>query len=508
MYRIPFGGVCLSPAVLIALLVTVGLAASAVPCSATSVAEVEIEEHHEVIVVGAGIAGLSAATFLAEDGWEVLVLEKNDRPGGRTVSGQYRGVSYPLGTEYLGEPEGALQDLISLAGVDLLEIPAPMDAVYHDGEFHVGEAEITHLMVDQGGLEEFNDFAETVMDVYSEMEDNLPELTPLLAELDRISARQWFAHSGFPQFYADKYNVTSIGLFGANLGEISALSAIPEIGFDFEGFSPLDQEDLQDWEDEEQESSGAYSFAGGITDLTGALAARLEERLRLQATVKQVVRMEEEGEEYFLVTYEDGSGGVHTLSSDAVVMAVPAPVALAIGEYALSEEQQSLIAEIPFAPFVTAAFFSEEPIWEEAFDLAVPDGWFFTDVYDGTWMAKAADPRVAESGVHIICVYIGPTSFANLAILNMEDQELLDAVFGDLERLFPGVRDKVTGHAIHRFRYAYPIMTPGAYSRLARLNELNREGVYLAGDWMLYPTFEAAAESGRLAARGAAEYLD
>lgn len=36
-----------------------------------------------VIVIGAGIGGLTAATHLAKQGWHVTVLEKNSRPGGR-----------------------------------------------------------------------------------------------------------------------------------------------------------------------------------------------------------------------------------------------------------------------------------------------------------------------------------------------------------------------------------------------------------------------------------------
>ncbi|MCG7859773.1 FAD-dependent oxidoreductase, partial [Flavihumibacter sediminis] len=33
-----------------------------------------------VIIIGAGFAGLSAASFMAKAGWKVTVLEKNDQP--------------------------------------------------------------------------------------------------------------------------------------------------------------------------------------------------------------------------------------------------------------------------------------------------------------------------------------------------------------------------------------------------------------------------------------------
>jgi len=44
-------------------------------------------EKFEVIVVGAGLAGLAAAWKLAEKGVEVLVLERGDYPGAKNVTG-------------------------------------------------------------------------------------------------------------------------------------------------------------------------------------------------------------------------------------------------------------------------------------------------------------------------------------------------------------------------------------------------------------------------------------
>ncbi|MFN5932504.1 MAG: FAD-dependent oxidoreductase, partial [Sphingobacteriales bacterium] len=37
----------------------------------------------KVIVIGSGFAGLSAASFMAKEGWSVTVLEKHPIPGGR-----------------------------------------------------------------------------------------------------------------------------------------------------------------------------------------------------------------------------------------------------------------------------------------------------------------------------------------------------------------------------------------------------------------------------------------
>ena len=40
------------------------------------------------------------------------------------------------------------------------------------------------------------------------------------------------------------------------------------------------------------------------------------------------------------------------------------------------------------------------------------------------------------------------------------------------------------------------------------INKLNTGSLILAGDYMIYPTFEAAADSGEIAAERVMEYLD
>lgn len=46
-------------------------------------------QKQKIIVVGAGIAGLTAAKTLMQKGHEVLVLEARDRIGGRIWTSQY-----------------------------------------------------------------------------------------------------------------------------------------------------------------------------------------------------------------------------------------------------------------------------------------------------------------------------------------------------------------------------------------------------------------------------------
>ncbi|HSK11692.1 MAG TPA: phytoene desaturase family protein [Phnomibacter sp.] len=57
------------------------------------------------IVIGSGFAGMSAASFLARDGWQVTVLEKHDQPGGRARLMQAEGFTFDMGPSWYWMPD-------------------------------------------------------------------------------------------------------------------------------------------------------------------------------------------------------------------------------------------------------------------------------------------------------------------------------------------------------------------------------------------------------------------
>lgn len=74
------------------------------------------------LVVGAGLAGLSAARFLADRGIEVTVLEARDRVGGRVWSGRLENDEIvELGAEWIMEGDDAIFELGSRFDLDLVE---------------------------------------------------------------------------------------------------------------------------------------------------------------------------------------------------------------------------------------------------------------------------------------------------------------------------------------------------------------------------------------------------
>jgi phytoene desaturase len=54
----------------------------------------------KVVVIGSGFAGLSAASFMAKAGWEVVVLEKQEIPGGRARQLKENGFVFDMGPSW------------------------------------------------------------------------------------------------------------------------------------------------------------------------------------------------------------------------------------------------------------------------------------------------------------------------------------------------------------------------------------------------------------------------
>lgn len=59
----------------------------------------------DIVIIGAGFAGISAAALLAKTGHEVTVLEKNDQPGGRARVWEHEGFRFDMGPSWYWMPD-------------------------------------------------------------------------------------------------------------------------------------------------------------------------------------------------------------------------------------------------------------------------------------------------------------------------------------------------------------------------------------------------------------------
>ncbi|WP_253885418.1 NAD(P)/FAD-dependent oxidoreductase [Actinokineospora diospyrosa] len=93
----------------------------------------------DIVVVGAGLAGLAAAKTLSAAGREVVVVEADEAPGGRVRTDRVRGLLLDRGFQVLNAGYPAVRDLLDVEALDLRPfLPAAM----------VSDAAGLHLLAD------------------------------------------------------------------------------------------------------------------------------------------------------------------------------------------------------------------------------------------------------------------------------------------------------------------------------------------------------------------------
>lgn len=78
------------------------------------------EKKYDIIIIGAGLAGLAASIRLRIRGKSVLVIEKNDKPGGKLDAFEWNGFRFDKGPSLFTQPE-QIDELFSLAGKNAKE---------------------------------------------------------------------------------------------------------------------------------------------------------------------------------------------------------------------------------------------------------------------------------------------------------------------------------------------------------------------------------------------------
>ena len=93
----------------------------------------------EVLIVGAGLAGLSAALSLQAAGKDVLVVESSDRAGGRVASDLIDGFICDRGFQLINAKYPALQELDVIKELDFLPAPKVIEVSLGEKRHPIGD---------------------------------------------------------------------------------------------------------------------------------------------------------------------------------------------------------------------------------------------------------------------------------------------------------------------------------------------------------------------------------
>lgn len=281
-----------------------------------------------VVVIGAGLAGLSAAAHLAGAGHEVCVLERNRRPGGRAGLIEQHGFRLDTGPTVFTMPN-VLADTFSALGremVDYVEVE-PVDPIYRavfaDGsELRVrrGREAMTEEIRSFAGTDEAVDFMR-FCDWLTELHEvEMPHFidTNFDSPLDLI--RSW----------RKLLDVIRLGGFGALDGKVASFFEDERLRrvFSFQamyaGVAPHEALAIYSVITYMDTVVGAYAATGGIHSIATGLARAVEEAGATIRYESEVMRILRDGEG--AVTGVDLAGG-DRLTADAVVCNVDLPIA-------------------------------------------------------------------------------------------------------------------------------------------------------------------------------------
>ncbi len=433
-----------------------------------------------IAVVGAGIAGLTAAYFLKQAGHEPLVLEASSRVGGRMTSDVVAGFTIDRGAQFLSKKYPVLTDLTARLGL----APAA-------------------FVIDGGGG--------TVRNGRLRTHRTRTALTPLRTGL--LSVPAWFR----------------LGWGASRLR--GTMRSLPSN--DLTAWSAFDDVDAETWCNEyfgveatryimEPPIGGLYfqslsansralplltstlfygnamltGFAGGIGALAERLAAQLD--VRLNRRVDSLV-------------IHDGGVELKTDSErivvDRAILATTSSAARAI--FPQAEDLERRLLDTRYSCTLTVAAMTTST-YAMPPEMATVYGFFIPKAERGIIASITNEGRKYERRAgngHLFLAFVAGEAAPDL--MDRPDEEIAAAVLAEMDRYYPNLCDSVAAMRIYRWKEAMPFTPPGRGRLVAqyRASRCDSTRVFLAGDYIGMPFTEGAAETGAWAARSLVSHL-
>ncbi|MFF5250995.1 flavin monoamine oxidase family protein [Streptomyces leeuwenhoekii] len=229
----------------------------------------------DVVVVGAGLAGLTAADQLSRAGHDVVVIEGRDRVGGRIHTVEVAGVPVDAGATWVAPGHTAVRDLARRFGCEFVPQSQPGKGVMSFGGKR--KIESATSMAPWAMLD-----LTRIMGTLQKMVDGLPVSSPWehrhAEHFDSMSLGEWLTSKHALKDTRKFMNMFSLVHWGAPVGEVSLFNVmryIKTLG-GIEHMLAVEGGDQQD------------RLLGTMHTLVSRLAGTLEDCLLLASPVERI----------------------------------------------------------------------------------------------------------------------------------------------------------------------------------------------------------------------------
>jgi monoamine oxidase len=332
-------------------------AAATLP-SATAAAKAGRPRRADVIVVGAGLSGLQAATDVAAKGKSVIVVEARSRVGGRTLNHKLGGGKViEVGGQWIGPTQTRLAALAKDLGVDTYKTYNKGSYVYYkDGSattYEVQPPPIGAIPPDPEGVADAFKAILQLNQMAATIDVEKPWAAANATEWDSQTFETWLQANAVTPNGRFLLELGIEAVFAAQPRDVSLLFALFYIASATDGKAAPDFQRLINTEGGAQESR----FVGGSQLLSIKLARRLGKRVVLGAPVRRIVQRK---------------GGVTVITDkgtfagkQVIVTGPPSVTAYIDYEPILPADRAQLVQRLPQGSVIKCEAIYDKPFWRD-----------------------------------------------------------------------------------------------------------------------------------------------
>jgi monoamine oxidase len=306
----------------------------------------------DVVVVGAGLAGLTAARDLVAADKTVVVLEARDRVGGRVRGTRIDGGhTVESGGEFIGPTQDRMAALAKDMGVDTFPTYNDGSSIYYRRGLRVP---YNGIPPDPEGVSEALVAIQTINSMAAEVPVDAPWKAPRAAEWDGKTWETWMQENVHTDGGRLLVEIATTSIFSFEPRDLSMLFVLFYVAAAGNEQNPGDFNRLINTAGGAQETR----FAGGSQLVPLALAKKLGKRIRLNAPVRRIVQRKG--------SVEVQADGV-TATGQRVVVAIPPHLAGRI-DYSpkLPAHREQLTQRMPMGSVIKVQAVYPKPFWRDS----------------------------------------------------------------------------------------------------------------------------------------------